>query len=1099
MADKPDEKFPDKPPPIQRKPVLKSSSSERRRLSSGDPLADDLPDFSEGVKIIGKEIDLWRVLPHDIYNSFTKDLEACKKAVKLTRRRPDLQAIILKQAPHFAADVLADFKSYENKTWSELNGTVKALILAIKAEPYAGELLVKIASKIEYRDIIFANFDLFKDQPYAEYVLYFAVKADPNKALEHSDKYIKEPYGEKYLEMAAKLASPEYALSNVAKYVDEPYAESVVSKAAEKDPRVALYMIETYGHKPWAKKIIEQAARKDVNTALRITKILEKLPYGEKIIRDSAKMAARLMSEAVVKNFHFYRHKPWAKDVLKTFARDSSFTMLSYLTEHPNFPDYEEWLEYTIRNEPDLIFLHYFELYKDKPYLEEIFILGAKEDPYDAFNKLKVYEGKPFEEKVVMAATESNPEAALNNLEGIENKPYFQRIVEKVVEKKEKIPARFRLSLLAYYKEKQKQYYKDLEKLLPSLSELAALDPTLFLQRTELFESDKDFKEHFERAVVAVLQTNLEDFFALASLHRNSPYKAAFLPYMDQAIERALQEKPEAITHFYPSCQYRPDFEQIYKTAVDNLFDKNPVKLLELINYDYDLIPGAIIRIGQKTPEDLAIEAKSKELYAKYIKPRLESVLRKGLETEPQKDASKSGRSLIPYVSDVTGAGWVLALAPAYINEPYAEEIIKLAAAKEPFRAAGMIKEYFDNQPYVESLLWVIAKANFFAILSNKIDFWKKPYAKEVIHYCEILYKEAEKAQDMPMRKIKTSDFPFKINTLDLYFSYLDFRASGATSSMLFNTATPMFTIPAEAFKRIFYSENFQQLLREHFVGKTYMNAFSFAQALYQNIQLAGKDLTDEHISAFAKVMIEQIEQVKDRELFGPNTQLILFTHEEDRFDNGDIIEDIYLRAGGRKENILASEKGIEMKDGKNLVKERVLAAIRNTKGPVTILFSGHGSPEHWAFARNSADNLIRSGENLPNTIHYKELGDALAASGNIRNINLIGCTCFSYDYIRNLFDYLEKEKGIADKPHVAISEANKSKFGWGGSDKLDDTLLTALYDESEEGQPITVENFFRAEGHSWEKIDPVLFVNGPEQKPLELSEKNRLDSLELG
>ena len=45
-----------------------------------------------------------------------------------------------------------------------------------------------------------------------------------------------------------------------------------------------------------------------------------------------------------------------------------------------------------------------------------------------------------------------------------------------------------------------------------------------------------------------------------------------------------------------------------------------------------------------------------------------------------------------------------------------------------------------------------------------------------------------------------------------------------------------------------------------------------------------------------------------------------------------------------------------------------------------------------------------------PKTINYRELGDALIESGNIREFNILGMTCLAYNYLENLFEYLEEK-----------------------------------------------------------------------------------------
>jgi len=91
-----------------------------------------------------------------------------------------------------------------------------------------------------------------------------------------------------------------------------------------------------------------------------------------------------------------------------------------------------------------------------------------------------------------------------------------------------------------------------------------------------------------------------------------------------------------------------------------------------------------------------------------------------------------------------------------------------------------------------------------------------------------------------------------------------------------------------------------------------------------------------------------------------------------------------------------------------------------------------------------------------------------------------VATTCHGYDYIENLFKYLE-EKNVKEKPAVCISSANKDALGYGGGTVLDSILLEAVYEESQDGKPIQVEDFFKAEHRVWRKEDPSIKI-GNEQ-----------------
>ncbi len=338
----------------------------------------------------------------------------------------------------------------------------------------------------------------------------------------------------------------------------------------------------------------------------------------------------------------------------------------------------------------------------------------------------------------------------------------------------------------------------------------------------------------------------------------------------------------------------------------------------------------------------------------------------------------------------------------------------------------------------------------------------------------------AKKAENKPSEKIQATDFPLNQKEFTLYLSGMN-EAHHQKNKRGEERLLALISIPMFEFKAIFFNKSFQSLLRGQSGQMNYMNAISLSQAVYRELKEHDLPINEINVENSGKSILEQWEKVENRELFGPSTKLILFTHEGIFFNNKSILRDIYYRSGGKKGNILANEKGPEMKNGKNLAKERILKAIIKSKGPTTILFNGHGSPENWGFSKNQVDDLDHSLENHPNSIDYMELGNALIASGNIKNINLIGDTCFAYDYVLKLYAYLES-KGISEKPYIAITSANKERYGWTVNGR--DLLLGSMNSVSISGKPITVKHFFEAEALMYRHSDPALFIGKSEQYP---------------
>lgn len=500
-----------------------------------------------------------------------------------------------------------------------------------------------------------------------------------------------------------------------------------------------------------------------------------------------------------------------------------------------------------------------------------------------------------------------------------------------------------------------------------------------------------------------------------------------------------------------------------------------------------------------------------------------------------------------------------------YISSDLLEELMPILVKKEPIGAMQTFVKWKDcvSKDTAEkikkmAISWFVEDRFFYDLkyLNNFEDKWARGIAKIVMSDFPLFFDNYEKQEeifsrfpelkkywestkgnmkimergfDLPEQIIRAEDLPLKQKIFNLYLNGINYQSYSINREMYNErglSGRTMISIPMVYFKEIFFSDPFQDILKSQAGKMTYMNAISLAQQSYRYIWKKQLKMNNENIKLSAKLILNEWEKVRSRELFGPDTNLISFTHEEDIFSNDKILQNIYFRSGGKKENILTNKKGIKMMDSEtintevkawhkehggkvkkeylnkllagkdkfNLTKIMSLYSIANAKGATTILFSGHGGRVKWYFTQN-----VGKKTEPHMVISHRELGDALAENGNIRQFNLLGMCCYSFDFIKNLFDYLTKGKGINEKPHISISSANKSKFGFGdiavhGSKflstllesigfgtKTGDLLLNAMYTSSEEGKPITVDHFFKAEGKVAYFEDPEIFIDIPE------------------
>jgi len=455
-----------------------------------------------------------------------------------------------------------------------------------------------------------------------------------------------------------------------------------------------------------------------------------------------------------------------------------------------------------------------------------------------------------------------------------------------------------------------------------------------------------------------------------------------------------------------------------------------------------------------------------------------------------------------------------------YAEEPYFDEVLKTAvinaASKSPKDLLSFHVEQFYEKPYAEGVISTLAETYSSRVLKALVDLPKEPsyignvleiiarsdpwalkdhfdsgsdaFSKHKVRLLERCKKNiaiAEEGRFLPISRIKAEDLDIDRKTFELYLAGINhFQKERVARSEKVPEGWPLISIPMPSFRSIYFSDSFQSHLKSQVGKMTHMNSFSLAQAVYRHLENNNEETNEDTIKAATQEIHEAQERIKGRELFGPHVKLILFTHEEARFDNGELIEKMYKEKGGKTENILLSEKGVSEEDGSKVIKERVLESIRQAKvGMTTIVYSGHGGPFKWYFEQGQVDNLTFKNDPNDYSIHFAELGDALIESGNIRNINLIGSTCHSYDYLINLFSYLEK-KGIKEKPFISIAAANKDRYGWGGGDVVDSQLLEALYLAAKKDETINVKHFFDAEALAWKYQDPALFVGTQTKYP---------------
>lgn len=414
---------------------------------------------------------------------------------------------------------------------------------------------------------------------------------------------------------------------------------------------------------------------------------------------------------------------------------------------------------------------------------------------------------------------------------------------------------------------------------------------------------------------------------------------------------------------------------------------------------------------------------------------------------------------------------------PKYKEKEYAEKVLTYAIPKYP----DLALKYLDN-----GYEGIDPKPKYLEKLINQ--------AKEFV-----AFKSEETLNELVRKKVSNKDFPIDKKLWEEKITNIYWLMR-------------QITISKESFGLIFFSNSFQEAIKKKSWEITWISVFSLVHAVHRNIELQNGKKDEQTIKTVISKILEKLDKIKWYELIWPNTQIILFTHEWKEFNNEKIIDNMLVHAWVSKDKIL-SVKWVKMvskeeisqyikawhkrywweidkkylddltkdnKDNKyNIEKIMTQYAIAHSKWSTTLIFAWHWTPEFWAFSQNLPSNLKNSLEQSESTINYTELWDALIYSDNIENINLLWFTCSAYDFIQNLFAYLES-KWVIKKPRISISEANNRKNWFSNLDdksKTNDYLMDAMIENTKQGSPMTVATLLSAEWDIYIKEDPALLV----------------------
>lgn len=917
---------------------------------------------------------------------------------------------------------------------------------------------------------------------------------DTKALLKNFDDFKSQPYAEEIMALCVRINHFEVA-RNFKIMSHEKYAERTLLLIAENHASYILtYVVEGIKHKEYYKRIMQIC--------------LDKLIAND----DFSTIAIHADS---------FTDLPNAKKVFTKLAQDDFYNFFSCLNKLEKLPYVWDLVQTALEKDPEAAFFHHKKFEQSamyEPILERalhVAIARNKLEILFQYSKiLKHFSSyKNNAEKIVKHTIKEEPEMAvkygdpkIGNIKPEELKKAAYKSIEKL-----KIGYTGTQAIFDKFEIFEKQgYAKDL------LDKIISTDPSQVIYHYEKYKNNSYAKKILKNAVYATLDKEPKDLKYIFDKFKKEPYS--------KEVSAAFIQKGFGKDFIQERDNWKDmPWDDLLKAAVDDVISKNPSELIFCLRniQDQPYYKASLEKIfadPKKSPKTKDILS-----FAKQLKDleNYEAILKKAVDDAFANDrdfqifaATKQivafpwGEEVIKKANKKENAYFIFANINKFKHKPYSREVIEKAASESP---EIVFKEHNEirNLPYRFELIKKAARLCPIALAEefkeSHVFSEEEKKSDEVIALFNEIFPSisiAEEGKEITSKIITKEDLPIKREILEIKITS-------------YNYFVRYNNVILTDFADVFFTGSFQEILEQNLGKFTYMNAFSLAITVREKLQRENKNINDENVKEAARGILNHWERIKTRELFGPNTKLILFTHEEPQFKNEEIIAKIYKRSGGKDENILHNEKGVKMtkkelvlekvkqwhaknggdlnenylnrisgtSDELNLTKILTLYAIANTKGNTTILFDGHGSPENWAFAQNQADNLNHSLESKPRSINYKELGDALIASNNIENFNLIGATCYSYDYLINLFGYMES-KGEKRKPYLSISTSNKGKPSWNGLDDLGSLFLNALYKSSQERKPMLGEAFFKAEGLVADHEDPAIFIGQSEAIP---------------
>lgn len=329
---------------------------------------------------------------------------------------------------------------------------------------------------------------------------------------------------------------------------------------------------------------------------------------------------------------------------------------------------------------------------------------------------------------------------------------------------------------------------------------------------------------------------------------------------------------------------------------------------------------------------------------------------------------------------------------------------------------------------------------------------------------------------------------PNNYDTLRITLTLLENKPD-AFKSVLRNSPASDYFDPKK-FEEIYFNDKFQEKIKtfEEQRGEklSFANKYSLTlsvQHLLDTLNIPQDKSNEDVISDVTDVVLEHKDDFEKYTIFDDKTYYLLVTHEEKAFENSRMVK--IGRDHGVKKIPEEKLKGPNAKD--DILK---LIEKSENKGKTTVWFNNHGGQNHQWLQGGSSERSYSNEMNRGDAISYMELGNSLINRGKLEEVSVIIDSCYSYDFTRNLYNYLYKEgiqKGHIQEMPTIITETNRRQLGW-----LNDFTesLEKLHKEGEPKTPLTGKIMSNIETDTFFRQDMAVFRPFKESSKKKLYEK---------